>query len=168
MLPCYGQVERSSQNSTFFSLAAECKTFNKQFDFNGFNLKPYFLYFLGKSISSPPTKKLVVRPTKLYTFEQALKKYSGKITWIHQYSSVINPSKTRRCFTLHKQWSFPLRISLVNVTTLQFPVDLVTFTEEILNEKLHFYAVLRNRKRKKNTYITLLLETLLRRQKRLT
>ena len=33
--------------------------------------------------------------------------------------------------------SFPLRISSVNVTNLQFPVDLVTFTEEIVNENLH-------------------------------
>ena len=80
MLPCYDQVKRSSQSSTFFTSAAECKTFNKQFDFNGFNLKLYFLYFLGKSLSSPPTKKLVGRPTKLYTFEQAQKKYNGKIT----------------------------------------------------------------------------------------
>ena len=33
--------------------------------------------------------------------------------------------------TLHKKWSFPLRISSVNA-------DLVTFTEEILNGKLYF------------------------------
>ena len=29
-------------------------------------------------------------------------------------------------------------ISSVNVTNPQFPADLVTFTEEILNTKLHF------------------------------
>ena len=34
--------------------------------------------------------------------------------------------------TLHKKWSFPLRISSENVTA-----DLVTFTEEILNRKLY-------------------------------
>ena len=34
--------------------------------------------------------------------------------------------------TLHKKWCFPLRISSV------IPADLVTFTEEILNGKLHF------------------------------
>ena len=34
--------------------------------------------------------------------------------------------------------SFSLRISSVNVTNPQFPTDLVTFTEEILNEKLQF------------------------------
>ena len=33
---------------------------------------------------------------------------------------------------------FSLRISPVNVTNPQFSVDLVTFTEEILNEKLRF------------------------------
>ena len=37
-------------------------------------------------------------------------------------------------FTLHKKWSFPLRISSVNV----IKSDLVTFTEEILNGKLRF------------------------------
>ena len=35
--------------------------------------------------------------------------------------------------SLHKNWSFPLRIS-----NPQFPTDLVTFAEEILNGKLHF------------------------------
>ena len=36
-----------------------------------------------------------------------------------------------------QKWSFSLRISSVNVTNPQFPVDLVTFTEEILNGKFH-------------------------------
>ena len=36
--------------------------------------------------------------------------------------------------SLHKKLSFPLRISSLNVTKL----DLVTFTEKILNDKLHF------------------------------
>ena len=40
--------------------------------------------------------------------------------------------------TLHKKWSFPLRICLLNVTNLQKTANLVTFTEEILNGKLHF------------------------------
>ena len=39
---------------------------------------------------------------------------------------------------LYKEWSFPLRISSVNVSKAQFPADLVTFIEEILNGKLHF------------------------------
>ena len=34
---------------------------------------------------------------------------------------------------LHKKQSFPLRI-------LQFPTDLVTFIEDILNGKLHFFV----------------------------
>ena len=38
--------------------------------------------------------------------------------------------------TVHKKWSFPLRISGVNVTK----PDLVTFTEEILDRKLHFFV----------------------------
>ena len=37
-----------------------------------------------------------------------------------------------------KKLSFLLRISLVNMTNPQFSADLVTFTEEIFNRKLHF------------------------------
>ena len=49
--------------------------------------------------------------------------------------------------TLHKKWSFQLRISSVNVTESGGICDLVTFTEEILNGKLYFLAVLKNRGR---------------------
>ena len=38
---------------------------------------------------------------------------------------------------LHKNLSFPLRISSVNMTKSTVFCDLVTFTEEILNGKLH-------------------------------
>ena len=51
-----------------------------------------------------------------------------------------------RMVALHKKWSFPLRISSVNVTK-SATTDLVTFTEEILNGKLHFLCV-------SNTYKT--------------
>ena len=47
--------------------------------------------------------------------------------------------------TLHKKSSFPLRISSINVTKSQFPADLVTFTEEILNGKLHFLCIVNKR-----------------------
>ena len=39
---------------------------------------------------------------------------------------------------LHKKWSFPLRISPVNMTKSTGNCGLVTFTEEILDRKLHF------------------------------
>ena len=39
---------------------------------------------------------------------------------------------------VHKKGSFPLRISLINVTKSTKTADLVTFTEEILNGKLQF------------------------------
>ena len=45
--------------------------------------------------------------------------------------------------TLHKKWSFPFRISSVNVNNPQETADLVTFTEEILNGKLHFLCSVR-------------------------
>ena len=41
--------------------------------------------------------------------------------------------------TLHKKWSFPLSISSV-----KFPADLVTFTEEILNGQLQFLCSVRS------------------------
>ena len=41
-------------------------------------------------------------------------------------------------FTLHKKWSFLLRISPVNWPNPHFSADLITFTDEILNGKLHF------------------------------
>ena len=39
---------------------------------------------------------------------------------------------------LSKKWSFPLRSSSIMWPNPQFLVDLVTFTEKILNENLHF------------------------------
>ena len=45
---------------------------------------------------------------------------------------------TRWKFTLHKKWSFPLRISSINLTKSAGNCDLVTFTEEILHGKFHF------------------------------
>ena len=43
--------------------------------------------------------------------------------------------------TAQKFQNFPLRISSVNMTSIKFPADQITFTEEILNGKLHFCAV---------------------------
>ena len=41
---------------------------------------------------------------------------------------------------LYKKWSFLLKIYSVNVTNLQETADLVTFLEQILNGKLHFFC----------------------------
>ena len=52
--------------------------------------------------------------------------------WIlRNVTEFIRPKNVR---ALHKKWKFSLRISSVN----EFPADLVTFTDEILNWKLHF------------------------------
>ena len=48
--------------------------FNFGFDVNGFNLKLYFLYFLGMSVSSIPAKKRAHSPNKMNS-----SKYNGKI-----------------------------------------------------------------------------------------
>ena len=50
------------------------------------------------------------------------------------YSCKISNIGTR--VTLHKKWSFPLRISPVNMTKSAVSCSLVTFTIEILNGKL--------------------------------
>ena len=42
--------------------------------------------------------------------------------------------------TLHKKWSFPLRFLQWMWPNPQFLANLVTFTEEILNGKLHFWC----------------------------
>ena len=49
-----------------------------------------------------------------------------------------NKNRTRAQLPLHKKRSFPLRISTVNMSHLQYIDGLVTFTEEILHGKLHF------------------------------
>ena len=36
------------------------------------------------------------------------------------------------------KWSFPLRLSSINVTKFEFPSNLFNFTEDILNRKLLF------------------------------
>ena len=53
---------------------------------------------------------------------------------IHQFALDIILSH----FTLRKKLSFPLRIPSVNPTKSAVSTDLVTFTEEILNGKIHF------------------------------
>ena len=45
---------------------------------------------------------------------------------------------TRTIFTMHEQWSFPLRISSINVPHLEEIADLVNFAKEILHRKLYF------------------------------
>ena len=55
------------------------------------------------------------------------------------YADLLISPNLKKTLTLHKKWSFPLRISSVNVTkSAQKTADLVTFTGEILNGKLHF------------------------------
>ena len=48
-------------------------------------------------------------------------------------------------YTAHKM-KFSIKISSVNVTKSPFPSDLVTFTEEILNVKLHVLFKIVSRK----------------------
>ena len=61
--------------------------------------------------------------------------------WVYASSLLIKKNifrKTFKCHILHNKWSFPLRTSSVNGPNPQKTVDLVPFTEEILNGKIHF------------------------------
>ena len=71
------------------------------------------------------------------------------IIWLIWYSDSITelfePLVCKLCLTclhiiLHKKWSFPLRISSINITNSAANCGLVTFTEKILNGKLHFFC----------------------------
>ena len=55
---------------------------------------------------------------------------------------VLLPKVLRRLSqsTLHKKWSFSLRFSSVSVISSSGTANLVKFTGEILNEKLHFLS----------------------------
>ena len=61
--------------------------------------------------------------------------------------TVLSPlgarSRIGNSLTLHKKWSFTLRISSVNVPKSAVIADLVTFTEKVLNGKLHFLCSVR-------------------------
>ena len=58
--------------------------------------------------------------------------------WYFKCDETDSKSKRVNKLTLHNKWNFPLRISSVNVIK-PAPVDLVTFTEEILNRTHHFF-----------------------------
>ena len=55
-------------------------------------------------------------------------------TWISYALLILFMYSPSLSFSLHKKWSFTLRIFSINVTK---SVVLITFTEEILNGKLH-------------------------------
>ena len=72
----------------------------------------------------------------------------SNITWMisnqfHIWHTDKHPkNKESEALTLHKKWSFPLRISSVKVTKSQCPVDLVTFLNTSLMVNFIFCAVL--------------------------
>ena len=59
-------------------------------------------------------------------------------SWIISTFLKVLPNLFKVKQSLHKKWSFPLKSSSVNVTKSPFTADLVTFTEDIFNGKLHF------------------------------
>ena len=88
---------------------------------------------------------------------KALLEYSNDMDNIYRKTEEYNRNKKRRTWVVFSDmiaekvnsivtelfargWrlNFPLRISSVNVTNPYYPADLDTFTEEILNWKLHF------------------------------
>ena len=75
---------------------------------------------------------------------------------IHQFALDIILSH----FTLRKKLSFPLRIPSVNPTKSAVSTDLVTFTEEILNGKIHFLCRKECKKQYTNIFLLPRLHTL--------
>ena len=82
--------------------------------------------------------------TKLWKFlgnatvissNKCITSYSKLLT---RYGSSLLSVMRMATFNTTQKWSFLLRISSLNVTKPQFLADLVTFTEEMLNGKLHF------------------------------
>ena len=77
--------------------------------------------------------------------------YTGEILngKLHFLCSAFTKKASKKNFifcsvTLHKNWSFALTISSVNVSKSAVSLDLVTFTKEILNGKLHFSCSVSN------------------------
>ena len=75
-----------------------------------------------------------------------------KIFIVLRCENILSCFRNTRYCTAQKT-SFSLRVSYLNVTNPQFPADLVTFTEEKFNGKLHFYALFVSLNYKSKTYI---------------
>ena len=69
------------------------------------------------------------------TWQTSENAFQNRWVPLFHFTRPNHPNQSNQSYNPHctKKWSFPLRISSVNVTS-----DLVTFTEEILNGKLHF------------------------------
>ena len=77
---------------------------------------------------------LLKKMHELVSGKNSLQVIIGYVSERYQFLQVV----------LHKKWSFPLRIFSVNVT--KFAVsDLVTFTEEIYNGKVHILCNVENK-----------------------
>ena len=72
------------------------------------------------------------KPLQPYKWNLSIKRFQSSERKFGKNQELANFYKKT---TLQKKWRFQLRMSLVNVTT-----ELVTFTEEILNGKLHFFV----------------------------
>ena len=102
--------------------------------FRGHSPKSNFQFFYEKFL-----KFSSIRFSNMIFIFSKGKKYKLFTDCIHSNNAVFQLTTQDTCtLTLHKKPSFPLRISSVNMTNSQFPADLVTFIEEILNGKLHF------------------------------
>ena len=98
--------------------------------------KIFILSLISYSINKPKvymlfTSKIKVNCTRKTSCPQCLRPSSIG------FLQMISLNKFAG-YSLHKKWGFPLSISSLNVTKSAGNCDLVTFTEEILNGKLHF------------------------------
>ena len=101
-----------------------------------------FSVYCGAISTLAPNTRVTIFPVKESRFIASPPSllYHGRIfyDWIYSILAQIGNLYVYFLKPLHKKWSFPLRISSVNVAK---STVLVTLTEEILNGKPHFCAV---------------------------
>ena len=108
----------------------------------------YFRYFYFWNINMSFVKKFIKKLIFFNFKSNFLKKVFYCVTKIYDLATIhskmpvlqhfLNFLRNSTLFAIHKKWSFPLRISSVDVINTQETADLVTFTEEIFNGRLHF------------------------------
>ena len=106
------------------------------------NLKYWPIFKLDFNFLSSYQKVIAVSKGFIATILIELYRHA---IWDYQVGpefSVLSISQWR---ALHKKWSFSLRNSSINVTKSAGYCGLVTFTDEILHRKLHFFVLWRKR-----------------------
>ena len=115
-----------------------CQRFSFPINYTQFfplrNMLPYWFSIFYYFCKGKQMIYLILRIQIQNTFNYQIKNFKS-IMWIVWNNRETYILTNFMQLTLHKKWSFRLRISSVNVTIN--PADSVTFTEEIFNGKLY-------------------------------